>query len=140
MRDSEVARIPSETFEVIKIRFPKVASRIVRWLGAGILGRLRESGEIGDWERAFRLPSTMHRSSSLSTISIFPLSNSVPSTCFAIELQQCFSAMGRKCSHITRNDILTNLGEAARKGYRKPPNTWQTLHDVSDVMFHDNVQ
>lgn len=110
VRDSELAKLPEGLFNVIKLRFPIVVTRLINLLGHRILGAkpclyytndIYEFFFVGSWKKPTITGHT--RSSTLdsrpsqinfSTVAIVAASDDVPLTAFTYELYHCLTAIG----------------------------------------------
>ncbi|KAL1505383.1 hypothetical protein ABEB36_004962 [Hypothenemus hampei] len=109
VRDSELAKLPEGLFNVIKLRFPIVVTRLINLLGHRILG---------SWKKPAISGHTHHRNSTLdsrpsqinfSTVAIVAASDDVPLTAFSYELYHCLTAIGPTL-RLTSDVIKKTLG------------------------------
>ncbi|XP_034948217.1 neuropathy target esterase sws isoform X1 [Chelonus insularis] len=113
VRDSELAKLPEGLFNVIKLRYPIVVTRLINLLGHRILGT---------WQQASSRPTTkgQHRTTAatfdarpaqvnFSTVAIVPVSDDVPLTAFTYELYHSLCAIG-PCLRLTSDVVKKTLG------------------------------
>ncbi|KAI5088421.1 patatin-like phospholipase domain-containing protein 7 isoform X1, partial [Silurus meridionalis] len=117
VRDSELAKLPEGALISIKRKYPQVVTRLIHLLGQKILGNMQQVSaplsahglgrhSVGSkWD-------TGNPVSNLSTVSILPVSDEVPMTSFALELQHALSAIGPTLL-LTSDIIKQRLGTAA---------------------------
>ncbi|KAK3514878.1 hypothetical protein QTP70_033814, partial [Hemibagrus guttatus] len=117
VRDSELAKLPEGALISIKRKYPQVVTRLIHLLGQKILGNMQQvSGPLS--AHGLGLPSSGSKwdagnpVSNLSTVSILPVSDDVPMTAFALELQHALSAIGPTLL-LTSDIIKQRLGAAA---------------------------
>ncbi|KAJ8941150.1 hypothetical protein NQ318_004270 [Aromia moschata] len=111
VRDSELAKLPEGLFNVIKLRYPIVVTRLINLLGHRILGSWKQ--------RAISIHSPSRsaldsRPSQLnfSTVAIVAATDDVPLTAFTYELYHCLSAIGstlRLTSDVVRKTLGTTI-------------------------------
>ncbi|XP_051167044.1 neuropathy target esterase sws isoform X3 [Leptopilina boulardi] len=112
VRDSELAKLPEGLFNVIKLRYPIVVTRLINLLGHRILGTWKQApktGASGTHRRATvdARPSQIN----FSTVAIVPVSDDVPLTAFTYELYHSLCAIG-PCLRLTSDVIRKTLGSA----------------------------
>ncbi|XP_044593331.1 neuropathy target esterase sws isoform X2 [Cotesia glomerata] len=114
VRDSELAKLPEGLFNVIKLRYPIVVTRLINLLGHRILG---------SWQQVATTRSsikTQHRPTAttfdarpsqvnFSTVAIVPVSEDVPLTAFTYELYHSLCAIG-PCIRLTSDVVRKTLG------------------------------
>ncbi|XP_008556860.1 neuropathy target esterase sws isoform X2 [Microplitis demolitor] len=114
VRDSELAKLPEGLFNVIKLRYPIVVTRLINLLGHRILGT---------WQQAATTRSSIksqHRTTAttfdarpsqvnFSTVAIVPVSEDVPLTAFTYELYHSLCAIG-PCLRLTSDVVRKTLG------------------------------
>ncbi|XP_069333279.1 patatin-like phospholipase domain-containing protein 7 isoform X4 [Eulemur rufifrons] len=115
VRDSELAKLPAGALTSIKRRYPQVVTRLIHLLGEKILGSLQQGPATGH-------PLGLHAAGSkwdvgnpagnLSTVAMMPVSEDVPLTAFALELEHALSAIG-PALRLTSDNIKQRLGSAA---------------------------
>uniref|UniRef100_A0A8C9DG82 lysophospholipase n=1 Tax=Prolemur simus TaxID=1328070 RepID=A0A8C9DG82_PROSS len=115
IRDSELAKLPAGALTSIKRRYPQVVTRLIHLLGEKILGSLQQGPATGH-------PLGLHAAGSkwdsgnpagnLSTVATMPVSEDVPLTAFALELEHALSAIGPTL-RLTSDNIKQRLGSAA---------------------------
>ncbi|XP_032117793.1 patatin-like phospholipase domain-containing protein 7 isoform X6 [Sapajus apella] len=115
VRDSELAKLPAGALTSIKRRYPQVVTRLIHLLGEKILGSLQQGPVTG---HPFGLPTAGSKWDSgnpavnLSTVAVMPVSEDVPLTTFALELEHALSAIGPTLL-LTSDNIKQRLGPAA---------------------------
>ncbi|CAG9772362.1 unnamed protein product [Ceutorhynchus assimilis] len=92
VRDSELAKLPEGLFNVIKLRFPIVVTRLINLLGHRILGSWKKPAITGH-SRGSTLDSRPSQIN-FSTVAIVAASDDVPLTAFTYELYHCLTAIG----------------------------------------------
>ncbi|XP_043254302.1 neuropathy target esterase sws isoform X2 [Colletes gigas] len=112
VRDSELAKLPEGLFNVIKLRFPIVVTRLINLLGHRILGtwqqpRTKNGGS--DKRRAAATVDTRPAQVNFSTVAIVPVSDDVPLTAFTYELYHSLCAIG-PCLRLTSDVVRKTLG------------------------------
>ncbi|XP_048876828.1 patatin-like phospholipase domain-containing protein 7 isoform X3 [Brienomyrus brachyistius] len=114
VRDSELAKLPEGALSSIKRRYPQVVTRLIHLLGQKILQQV--NGPLTARSLTLHTPGskwdTGNPASNLSTVSILPVSDEVPLTAFALELQHALSAIGPTLL-LTSDIIKQRLGAAA---------------------------
>lgn len=101
VRDSELAKLPEGLFNVIKLRFPIVVTRLINLLGHRILGSWQKPS-IG------RNVDTRPAQVNFSTVAIVPVSDDVPLMAFTYELYHSLNAIGptlRLTSELVRKTL-----------------------------------
>ncbi|KAM9447170.1 patatin-like phospholipase domain-containing protein 7 [Clarias gariepinus] len=117
VRDSELAKLPEGALISIKRQYPQVVTRLIHLLGQKILGNMQQVNAPLS-AHGLGLPSSGSKwdagnpVSNLSTVSILPVSEDVPMTSFALELQHALSAIGPTLL-LTSDIIKQRLGAAA---------------------------
>lgn len=115
VRDSELAKLPAGALTSIKRRYPQVVTRLIHLLGEKILGSLQQGPCTG---HQFGLHATGNKwdsgnpASNLSTVAVMPVSEDVPLTAFALELQHALGAIG-PILLLTSENIRQRFGSAA---------------------------
>ncbi|XP_026313316.1 patatin-like phospholipase domain-containing protein 7 isoform X2 [Piliocolobus tephrosceles] len=115
VRDSELAKLPAGALTSIKRRYPQVVTRLIHLLGEKILGSLQQGPVTG---HQLGLPTAGSKWDSgnpavnLSTVAMMPVSEEVPLTAFALELEHALSAIGPTLL-LTSDNIKRRLGSAA---------------------------
>ncbi|XP_017307857.1 patatin-like phospholipase domain-containing protein 7 isoform X2 [Ictalurus punctatus] len=117
VRDSELAKLPEGALIYIKRKYPQVVTRLIHLLGQKILGNMQQvSGPLSAHGRGLNSSGskwdTGNPVSNLCTVSILPVSDDVPMTSFALELQHALSAIGPTLL-LTSDIIKQRLGAAA---------------------------
>ncbi|KAH9507574.1 Patatin-like phospholipase domain-containing protein 7 [Bulinus truncatus] len=117
IRDTELAKIPSELLNLIKLRYPQVVARLIHLLGTSILGNWQQKNTMTlqtSISRESDAYSKMERTTvaNLSTIAIVPVTEDVPTTNFALELQHALLTIGPTV-RLTPDIVKARLGEAA---------------------------
>ncbi|XP_060526246.1 neuropathy target esterase sws isoform X4 [Cylas formicarius] len=107
VRDSELAKLPEGLFNVIKLRFPIVVTRLINLLGHRILGSWKKPS-IGPTVRSSALDSRPSQIN-FSTVAIVAASDDVPLTAFSYELYHCLSAIGPTL-RLTSDVVKKTLG------------------------------
>uniref|UniRef100_G1RCR4 lysophospholipase n=1 Tax=Nomascus leucogenys TaxID=61853 RepID=G1RCR4_NOMLE len=107
VRDSELAKLPAGALTSIKRRYPQVVTRLIHLLGEKILGshQLGLPTEGSKWDSG-------NPAVNLSTVAVMPVSEEVPLTAFALELEHALSAIGPTLL-LTSDNIKQRLGSAA---------------------------
>ncbi|XP_052037744.1 patatin-like phospholipase domain-containing protein 7 isoform X2 [Apodemus sylvaticus] len=115
VRDSELAKLPAGALTSIKRRYPQVVTRLIHLLGEKILGSLQQGSATGH-QLGFNTASSKwdlgNPPGNLSTVAAMPVSEDVPLTAFALELQHALSAIGPVLL-LTSDNIKQRLGSAA---------------------------
>ncbi|XP_076793628.1 patatin-like phospholipase domain-containing protein 7 isoform X3 [Arvicanthis niloticus] len=115
VRDSELAKLPAGALTSIKRRYPQVVTRLIHLLGEKILGSLQQGSATGH-QLGFNTASSKwdlgNPPGNLSTVAAMPVSEDVPLTAFALELQHALSAIGPVLL-LTSDNIKQRLGAAA---------------------------
>ncbi|XP_032759035.1 patatin-like phospholipase domain-containing protein 7 [Rattus rattus] len=115
VRDSELAKLPAGALTSIKRRYPQVVTRLIHLLGEKILGSLQQGSGTGH-QLGFNTASTKwdlgNPPGNLSTVAAMPVSEDVPLTAFALELQHALGAIGPVLL-LTSDNIKQRLGSAA---------------------------
>ncbi|XP_048202887.1 patatin-like phospholipase domain-containing protein 7 isoform X3 [Perognathus longimembris pacificus] len=115
VRDSELAKLPTGALTSIKRRYPQVVTRLIHLLGEQILGSLQQ-GSVTGHQLGLRTVGSKWDSgnpaSNLSTVAVMPVSEDVPLTAFALELQHALSAIGPVLL-LTSENIKQRFGSAA---------------------------
>ncbi|KAL4238128.1 Neuropathy target esterase [Mactra antiquata] len=113
VRDTELAKIPSELLNVIKRKFHQVVTRrLIHLLGQRIIGSMRGNSD------TLHMPDTMPGAetrgsvANLATVAILPASNDVPLTNFTLELQHAIGAIG-SVTRFTSDIVKRWLGAGA---------------------------
>uniref|UniRef100_A0A8C0VV84 lysophospholipase n=1 Tax=Castor canadensis TaxID=51338 RepID=A0A8C0VV84_CASCN len=116
VRDSELAKLPTGALTSIKRRYPQVVTRLIHLLGEKILGSLQQGSATGGLDPYLgALPhkwDSGNPASNLSTVAAMPVSEDVPLTAFALELQHALSAIGPVLL-LTSENIKQRFGSAA---------------------------
>ncbi|KAM5298590.1 LOW QUALITY PROTEIN: patatin-like phospholipase domain-containing protein 7 [Ctenodactylus gundi] len=115
VRDSELAKLPAGALTSIKRRYPQVVTRLIHLLGEKILGSLQQGPATGRQLGLHEVGSKCDAgstASNLSTVAAMPVSEDVPLTAFALELQHALSAIGPVLL-LTSDSIRQRLGSAA---------------------------
>ncbi|XP_015433697.1 PREDICTED: neuropathy target esterase sws [Dufourea novaeangliae] len=121
VRDSELAKLPEGLFNVIKLRFPIVVTRLINLLGHRILGTWQQphakySGV--NRQRAAATVDTRPAQVNFSTVAIVPISDDVPLTAFTYELYHSLCAIGpctRLTSDVVRKTLSSTIMEPANE-------------------------
>ncbi|TSV94880.1 Patatin-like phospholipase domain-containing protein 7 [Bagarius yarrelli] len=117
VRDSELAKLPEGALISIKRKYPQVVTRLIHLLGQKILGNMQQvSGPLSAHGLGLHSSGSKwdvgNPVSNLSTVSLLPVSDDVPMTAFALELQHALSAIGPTLL-LTSDIIKQRLGTAA---------------------------
>ncbi|XP_051022142.1 LOW QUALITY PROTEIN: patatin-like phospholipase domain-containing protein 7 [Acomys russatus] len=115
VRDSELAKLPAGALTSIKRRYPQVVTRLIHLLGEKILGSLQQGSATGHQLGLYTASSKWDLGNppgNLSTVAAMPVSEDVPLTAFALELQHALSAIGPVLL-LTSDNIKQRLGSAA---------------------------
>ncbi|CAL1533982.1 unnamed protein product [Lymnaea stagnalis] len=117
IRDTELAKIPSELLNLIKLKYPQVVGRLIHLLGTSILGNLQQKNTMSlqtSISRESDAYSKMERTTvaNLSTIAIVPVTEDVPITNFALELQHALLTIGPTV-RLTPDIVKARLGPSA---------------------------
>ncbi|CAH1994196.1 unnamed protein product [Acanthoscelides obtectus] len=111
VRDSELAKLPEGLFNVIKLRYPIVVTRLITLLGHRILGTYKK----GTLSASSPSPTALDSRPSqinFSTIAVVAASDDVPLTAFTYELYHSLSAIGqtlRLTSEVVRKTLGTTI-------------------------------
>ncbi|XP_064616209.1 patatin-like phospholipase domain-containing protein 7 [Liolophura sinensis] len=110
VRDTELAKVPSELLNLIKKKFPQVVTRLIHLLGKRILGSLHSRTTAALSEH----PNMENRSvvANLATVAVLAISDDVPLTNFTLELQHALKAIGSTL-RLTSDIVKNRLGVAA---------------------------
>ncbi|XP_066588208.1 neuropathy target esterase sws isoform X2 [Prorops nasuta] len=111
VRDSELAKLPEGLFNVIKLRFPIVVTRLINLLGHRILGSWQQAPmkrKLGKQQTAATVDARPYRVN-FSTVAIVPVSDDVPLTAFTYELYHSLCAIG-PCMRLTSDVVKKTLG------------------------------
>ncbi|XP_033094257.1 patatin-like phospholipase domain-containing protein 7 isoform X5 [Trachypithecus francoisi] len=115
VRDSELAKLPAGALTSIKRRYPQVVTRLIHLLGEKILGSLQQ-GPVTGHQLGLPMAGSKWDSGNpavnLSTVAVMPVSEEVPLTAFALELEHALSAIGPTLL-LTSDNIKRRLGSAA---------------------------
>ncbi|CAL7947846.1 unnamed protein product [Xylocopa violacea] len=112
VRDSELAKLPEGLFNVIKLRFPIVVTRLINLLGHRILGTWQQAhtkNGSSDTQRAAATVDARPAQVNFSTVAIVPVSDDVPLTAFTYELYHSLCAIG-PCLRLTSEVVRKTLG------------------------------
>ncbi|XP_076755924.1 patatin like phospholipase domain containing sws isoform X3 [Xylocopa sonorina] len=112
VRDSELAKLPEGLFNVIKLRFPIVVTRLINLLGHRILGTWQQAhtkNGSSDTQRAAATVDARPAQVNFSTVAIVPVSDDVPLTAFTYELYHSLCAIG-PCLRVTSEVVRKTLG------------------------------
>ncbi|XP_076549512.1 patatin like phospholipase domain containing sws isoform X6 [Osmia lignaria lignaria] len=112
VRDSELAKLPEGLFNVIKLRFPIVVTRLINLLGHRILGTWQQAhakNGSNDTQRAAATVDARPAQVNFSTVAIVPVSDDVPLTAFTYELYHSLCAIG-PCLRLTSEVVRKTLG------------------------------
>ncbi|KAG7202507.1 hypothetical protein KM043_017071 [Ampulex compressa] len=112
VRDSELAKLPEGLFNVIKLRYPIVVTRLINLLGHRILGTWQQphTKHVGsDTQRAAATVDARPAQVNFSTVAIVPVSDDVPLTAFTFELYHSLCAIG-SCLRLTSDVVKKTLG------------------------------
>ncbi|XP_013362113.1 PREDICTED: patatin-like phospholipase domain-containing protein 7 isoform X2 [Chinchilla lanigera] len=115
VRDSELAKLPAGALTSIKRRYPQVVTRLIRLLGEKILGSLQQGPATGYQFGLYEAGSKWdagNTAGNLSTVAAMPVSEDVPLTAFALELQHALRAIGPVLL-LTSDNVRQRLGSAA---------------------------
>uniref|UniRef100_A0ABD2W0V5 Neuropathy target esterase sws n=1 Tax=Trichogramma kaykai TaxID=54128 RepID=A0ABD2W0V5_9HYME len=112
VRDSELAKLPEGLFNVIKLRYPIVVTRLINLLGHRLLGTWKQSRpKSSSCTQDARQATVDTRPSQVnfSTVAIVPVSDDVPLTAFTYELYHSLCAIG-PCLRLTSDVVRKTLG------------------------------
>uniref|UniRef100_V9IBX3 Neuropathy target esterase sws n=1 Tax=Apis cerana TaxID=7461 RepID=V9IBX3_APICE len=112
VRDSELAKLPEGLFNVIKLRYPIVVTRLINLLGHRILGTWQQAhtkNGSNDTQRAAATVDARPAQVNFSTVAIVPVSDDVPLTAFTYELYHSLCAIG-PCLRLTSDVVRKTLG------------------------------
>lgn len=111
VRDSELAKLPEGLFNVIKLRYPIVVTRLINLLGHRILGTWQQATTRPSASCGQRTATVDARPSQVnfSTVAIVPVSEDVPLTAFTYELYHSLCAIG-PCLRLTSDVVRKSLG------------------------------
>ncbi|XP_029678018.1 neuropathy target esterase sws isoform X1 [Formica exsecta] len=111
VRDSELAKLPEGLFNVIKLRYPIVVTRLINLLGHRILGTWQQAHtkNSNDTQRAAATVDARPAQVNFSTVAIVPVSDDVPLTAFTYELYHSLCAIG-SCLRLTSDVVRKTLG------------------------------
>ncbi|XP_050577631.1 neuropathy target esterase sws isoform X5 [Bombus affinis] len=112
VRDSELAKLPEGLFNVIKLRYPIVVTRLINLLGHRILGTWQQAhtkNGSSDTQRAAATVDARPAQVNFSTVAIVPVSDDVPLTAFTYELYHSLCAIG-PCLRLTSDVVRKTLG------------------------------
>ncbi|XP_043523231.1 neuropathy target esterase sws isoform X4 [Frieseomelitta varia] len=112
VRDSELAKLPEGLFNVIKLRYPIVVTRLINLLGHRILGTWQQAhakNGNSDTQRAAATVDARPAQVNFSTVAIVPVSDDVPLTAFTYELYHSLCAIG-PCLRLTSDVVRKTLG------------------------------
>ncbi|XP_043274976.1 neuropathy target esterase sws isoform X1 [Venturia canescens] len=117
VRDSELAKLPEGLFNVIKLRYPIVVTRLINLLGHRILGTWQQATVKTSSSRQtilYRRPAAATVDArpsqvNFSTVAIVPVSEDVPLTAFTYELYHSLCAIG-PCLRLTSDVVRKTLG------------------------------
>ncbi|XP_026669648.1 neuropathy target esterase sws isoform X2 [Ceratina calcarata] len=112
VRDSELAKLPEGLFNVIKLRYPIVVTRLINLLGHRILGTWQQAhtkNSSNDKQRAAATVDARPAQVNFSTVAIVPVSDDVPLTAFTYELYHSLCAIG-PCLRLTSDVVRKTLG------------------------------
>ncbi|XP_076232249.1 patatin like phospholipase domain containing sws isoform X2 [Calliopsis andreniformis] len=112
VRDSELAKLPEGLFNVIKLRYPIVVTRLINLLGHRILGTWQQAhtkNGSSDKQRAAATVDTRPAQVNFSTVAIVPVTDDVPLTAFTYELYHSLCAIG-PCLRLTSDVVRKTLG------------------------------
>ncbi|EFN83712.1 Protein Swiss cheese [Harpegnathos saltator] len=121
VRDSELAKLPEGLFNVIKLRYPIVVTRLINLLGHRILGTWQQAhtkNYSNDTQRAAATVDARPAQVNFSTVAIVPVSDDVPLTAFTYELYHSLCAIGpclRLTSEVVRKTLGTSIMEPANE-------------------------
>ncbi|XP_011863486.1 PREDICTED: neuropathy target esterase sws isoform X3 [Vollenhovia emeryi] len=121
VRDSELAKLPEGLFNVIKLRYPIVVTRLINLLGHRILGSWQQphaKNGSNDTQRAAATVDARPAQINFSTVAIVPVSDDVPLTAFTYELYHSLCAIGpclRLTSDVVRKTLGTTIMEPANE-------------------------
>ncbi|XP_018378031.1 PREDICTED: neuropathy target esterase sws isoform X3 [Trachymyrmex cornetzi] len=121
VRDSELAKLPEGLFNVIKLRYPIVVTRLINLLGHRILGTWQQAhtkNSSNDTQRAAATVDARPAQVNFSTVAIVPVSDDVPLTAFTYELYHSLCAIGpclRLTSDVVRKTLGTTIMEPANE-------------------------
>ncbi|XP_024886309.1 neuropathy target esterase sws isoform X2 [Temnothorax curvispinosus] len=121
VRDSELAKLPEGLFNVIKLRYPIVVTRLINLLGHRILGTWQQAHTKNgstDTQRAAATVDARPAQVNFSTVAIVPVSDDVPLTSFTYELYHSLCAIGpclRLTSDVVRKTLGTTIMEPANE-------------------------
>ncbi|KNC79708.1 hypothetical protein SARC_07902 [Sphaeroforma arctica JP610] len=110
IRDTELAKLPGELFEMIRQKYPKVSNAFTRKLGERLLGAM-ELPRGGPTAPLYQQEEErMSTNKNLSTVAVVAVSNDVPLHQFCARLTAALSTIG-SCLHLTRNRVEEMMGD-----------------------------
>ncbi|XP_015605811.1 neuropathy target esterase sws isoform X1 [Cephus cinctus] len=118
VRDSELAKLPEGLFNVIKLRYPIVVTRLINLLGHRILGSWQAKNGTSDTQRQAATVDARPSQVNFSTVAIVPISEDVPLTAFTYELYHSLCTIGpclRLTSDVVRKTLGTSIMEPANE-------------------------
>ncbi|XP_033229070.1 neuropathy target esterase sws [Belonocnema kinseyi] len=111
VRDSELAKLPEGLFNVIKLRYPIVVTRLINLLGHRILGTWKQAPKTGGSGTQRATVDARPSQVNFSTVAIVPVSDDVPLTAFTYELYHSLCAIG-PCLRLTSDVVRKTLGSS----------------------------
>eukprot|EP01134_Creolimax_fragrantissima_P001612 CFRG1612T1 len=111
IRDTELAKLPGELFEMIRQQYPEVSNAFTRKLGERLLGamELPRAPTVLAYQQEEERMST---NKNLSTVAVVAVSNDVPLGLFCARLTAALTTIG-SCLHLTRSTVQETLGPEA---------------------------
>ncbi|XP_042227103.1 patatin-like phospholipase domain-containing protein 6 isoform X2 [Homarus americanus] len=115
VRDSELAKLPEGLFNIIKLKYPVVMTRLIKLLGQRLLGSWKSTTS--------RVPLGLNieqrpSQSNYSTVAIVPVSEDVPISQFTLELYHSLLSIGpalRLTSEYVVRSLGTSIWESANE-------------------------
>ncbi|XP_045626226.1 neuropathy target esterase sws isoform X2 [Procambarus clarkii] len=115
VRDSELAKLPEGLFNMIKLKYPIVMTRLIKLLGQRLLGSWKATTS--------RVPLGLNieqrpSQSNYSTVAIVPISEDVPLSQFTLELYHSLLSIGpalRLTSEYVVRSMGTSIWESANE-------------------------
>ncbi|KAL3874288.1 hypothetical protein ACJMK2_037327 [Sinanodonta woodiana] len=111
IRDTEVAKLPSELLNLIKRKHPQVVTRLIRLLGQRIIGSI-QNRDIIPTSEGLTGKEPRNTVANLATVAILPASKNVSISNFTLELQHALSRIG-PTTRLTSEIVKQWLGNGA---------------------------
>ncbi|XP_071517235.1 neuropathy target esterase sws isoform X2 [Panulirus ornatus] len=114
VRDSELAKLSEGLFNIIKLKYPVVMTRLIKLLGQRLLGSWKSTSRASLGLNIEQRPSQ----SNYSTVAIVPISEDVPLSQFTLELYHSLLSIGpavRLTSEYVVRSLGTSIWESANE-------------------------